>query len=158
MERYREIKGYDGIYHISNTGKIKSLKFGKEKTLKNCVDSGGYYYAGLSKNNKRKFFRVHRLVGYAFLENVNNYPEINHIDKDKSNNNAHNLEWCTRQQNADHGYSKKVLQYDMDGTFIKEWKSTCEVGRNGFVQQHISACCLGKLKHHKKYKWSYQTN
>ena len=44
----------------------------------------------------------------------------------------------------------------MDGNFIKEWKSTSEVGRSGFVQQHISACCLGKLKHHKKYKWSFE--
>ena len=106
-EEWRDIKGYEGKYQVSNLGRVKSLKNCKgnyrEKILKLGKDKLGYLQVVLSKEGKGKLFRVHRLVAESFIENTNNYPEVNHKDENKSNNCVDNLEWCDRKYNCNYG-------------------------------------------------------
>lgn len=101
-EVWKDIDGYAGLYKVSNTGEVKSLR-GNEKNLKqmNCK---GHLKVGLYINKKRKWFLVHRLVSIAFLPNHWNLPIVNHIDGDKKNNNVINLEWCTYKHNMREAY------------------------------------------------------
>ena len=163
-EYWKPVVGYEGHYQVSNFGRVKSLKFGKEKILKQYI-RGGYYYVCLSKNGIIKKYSVHRLVAQAFLDNPNNLPQINHKDENKTNNNVDNLEWCDAKYNTNFGTcierrskkkSKTVLQYTLDGKFVREWPSTMECERNGYIEQAISACCRGERKTHKGFIWRYK--
>ena len=158
-EIWKDKKDYEGHYQVSNFGRVTSIKFGKEILLKQKI-KGGYCSVNLSKNGIIKTYYVHRLVAEAFIPNPNNYKEVNHKDECKTNNVVTNLEWCDRKYNQNYGTrtekcSKKVYQYTLDGQFVKEWASTMECGRNGYIQQAISACCNGKQKDHKGFIWSY---
>ena len=165
-EYWKPVVGYEGHYQVSNFGRVKSIKFGKEIMLKQHINiKGGYYYVCLLKNGKHKNYYVHRLVAQAFIPNPNNLPQVNHKDENKTNNNVDNLEWCTNEYNHNYGtinerisqsQSKPVLQYDLNGNFIKEWKSVNECGRNGFNQGDICKCCNGKRKTAKGFIWRYK--
>ena len=164
-EIWKDIKEYEGHYQVSNLSRVKSIKFGKERILKPVTDRHGYSIVGLWKNNKQKTYKVHRLVAEAFIPNPYNLPQVNHKDENPLNNNVNNLEWCNSKYNCNFGTrieriskrrSKTVLQYDLEGNFIREWKSTAECGRNGFNQAHVAACCQGKLKKHKDSIWRYK--
>lgn len=160
-EYWKPIKGYEGLYMVSNWGRVKSIKFGKERILKPVTNSSGYLLVGLYKNNIEKKYSVHRLVAEAFIPNPYNLPQVNHRDENKLNNNVDNLEWCTNEYNINYGtrterYSKPVLQYTLDGEFVGEWPSARECGRNGFNQGSVSACCRGKLKTHRGFIWKYK--
>lgn len=167
MEEWRDIKGYEGLYQVSNYGRIKSLNYHRrnvEKILTPIKHSNGYYYINLFKNKKGKIYRMHRLVAIAFIPNPNNYQLINHKDENKANNNVENLEWCTSKYNSNYGaciekrvekQSKKVIQLTLDDVFVKEWNSTMECGRNGYIQSKVVQCCNGKRKTHCGFKWKY---
>ena len=106
MEEWKDIKGYEGIYQISNKGRVKSLNYnrtGKEKIREGTVDNTGYKIISLSKNGKEKKYSIHRLVAQAFLPNPDNLPVVNHKDENKLNNNVENLEWCTHKYNCNYG-------------------------------------------------------
>lgn len=114
MEEWRDIIGYDGLYQVSNLGRIKRLsrtivsnnrsQFSvKEKILKLGTHKRGYKTIMLHKNKKHKLWLVHRLVALNFIPNPNNLPQINHKDEDKTNNCVENLEWCTNEYNAHYG-------------------------------------------------------
>ena len=159
-EIWKDKKDYEGHYQVSNLGRVKSIKFGKEIILKQHI-RGGYYSVVLSKNGILKIFKVHRLVAEVFLPNPNNYKEVNHKDENKANNVVTNLEWCDRKYNQNYGTrtekcSKKVYQYTLDGKFVKEWKSTAECGMNGYNYGNVAACCRGKLKTYKGFIWRYK--
>lgn len=170
IEIWKDYKDYKGHYQVSNFGRIKSIKFGKEIILKPGTNKNGYSYVILYKNGKVKKFTVHRLVAEAFLPNPDNLPEVNHKDENKLNNCVSNLEWCTNLYNHNYGTineriaakntngkcSKIVLQYDLEGNFVREWKSTRECGRNGFDQSAVAACCRGKRKKYKDFIWIYK--
>ena len=137
-EIWKDKKDYEGHYQVSNCGRVKSIKFGKEIILKQNI-KGGYYSVVLSKNGILKNYLVHRLVAEAFLDNPDNLPQVNHKDECKTNNIVSNLEWCDRKYNVNYGsrnkraaekLSKIVRQYDLNGNFTKEWKSTRECDRN----------------------------
>ena len=164
-ELWKDIKDYEGHYQVSNLSRVKSIKFGKERILKPVIDRHGYLLVSLWKNNKQKTYKVHRLVAEAFIPNPYNLPQVNHKDENPLNNNVNNLEWCNSKYNCNFGTrieriskrrSKTVLQYDLEGNFIREWKSTAECGRNGYDQGHVAACCQGKLKKHKDSIWRYK--
>lgn len=183
IELYAPIKGFDCFYEVSTWGNVRSLDvfvnnllsknkkiLKKGKILKASTTKCGYLRVTLSKNNIQKTFSVHRLVAETFIPNPNNYPQVNHKDEDKTNNFRINLEWCTAKYNINYGThnerlskimvnredcSKKVYQYDLKGNLIKEWVSAAEADRNGYNDQAISKCCLGKHKTHKGYIWSY---
>jgi len=109
-EQWKDIKGYEGLYKASNLGRINSLarkiSYGnggcrvvKERIMK-PGQSRGYYKVCLCKNEKQKKFLVSRLVALAFIPNLDNKPEVNHIKPVKSNNHASNLEWVTKKGNT----------------------------------------------------------
>lgn len=102
-EIWKAIEGYDGAYEVSNTGKVRSLRFGKCKLLKPMVNAGkynGYSTVTLYNTGKRiAKVKVHRLVAEAFIPNPDNLPIINHKDENRMNNSADNLEWCTKLYN-----------------------------------------------------------
>lgn len=148
----------------------------REKILK-LHKRGNYLFVTLSKNNKGKMFSVHRLVAIMFIPNPLGKPEVNHKWGIKTDNRASELEWNTTSENIKHSYkmrlhiipkkqieqcrelglssSKKVLQYDLQGNFMKEWESTMEAERQLKIY-NIRACCTGKLKTAGKYKWKYK--
>lgn len=166
-EEWRDIPNYEGLYTVSNMGRVKSLNYNRtkqEKILKQGKMKNGYLYVKLCKDKKMKTFLVHRLVANAFIPNPNGYRCVNHKDEDKTNNCVDNLEWCTQKYNVNYKnaiqrrvekQSKQVYQYSLDGTLIAIWQSVSEAGRNGFNFGHVAACCRGKLKHYKGYLWSY---
>lgn len=121
-EVWKDIKGYEGYYEISNLGRVKSLKrhcankyrryiSNKKIILRQCFTSTGYKYVNLTKNKKSKSFKVHRLVGFAFLGEPPKGKEIiNHIDGNPINNNANNLEWCNQKENIQHALKSGLIK------------------------------------------------
>lgn len=160
IEIWKDVKGYEGLYKVSNKGNIKSFYKSKTRILKPSKDKDGYLRIDLYKDGKSKTFQLHRLIAIEFIPNPENKPEVNHINEDKTKNNIENLEWATHRENINHGTrtqkcSKEVYQYDIEGNLIKKWTSTAECGRNGFTQGIVAACCRGELKAHKNYIWKY---
>ena len=180
---------YEGLYKVSNLGKILSLNYkntGRAELLNPGDDGRGYLQVCLSKNRKGKMCKVHRIVAETFLPNLDNLPEVNHKDEDKTNNfvflnedgsvdkEKSNLEWKNHRDNCNHGtrneriakankiahtngkLSKPVLQFTLDDEFVREWPSASECGRNGFNQGNVSACCRGEEKTYKGFKWCYK--
>jgi hypothetical protein len=157
------------------TGKNGSIKPVKEKIIKPYAIKKGYLVVSLYKEGKREKYLVHRLVAEAFIPNPDNLPFINHKNEIKTDNRAtENLEWCDSKYNMNYGtrnqraskkmtnhpkLSKPVLQYDLEGNFIKEWYSVREVERKtGFNQSCISACCRN-TNHYRTaygYIWKYK--
>ena len=170
---------YEGLYKVSNFGRILSLDYrntGRAELMTPFENEKGYLQVGLWKNGERKTCYVHRLVAETFLENPDNLPEVNHKDENKTNNfvflnedgtvnkEKSNLEWKSHKDNSNHGTrneriakarSKRVLQLTLTGELIREWESTQECGRNGFIQQNVVSCCNGKLKSHKGFRFMY---
>lgn len=89
-------------YEVSNLGRVKSLKNGREKILRIGTNTKGYNHLVLSLGGKQKCITIHRLVCEAFIENKHNYKQINHKDGVKTNNNVENLEWCNNSTNQKH--------------------------------------------------------
>ena len=109
-EIWKDIEGYEGLYQISNYGRVKSLRFNhtdnNPRILKNVIVKG-YCCVNLYKDKKMKMLKVHRLVAQAFIPNPNNLPVINHIDEDKTNNFVGNLEWCSVEYNSRYGTARQ---------------------------------------------------
>lgn len=104
-EIWKDIKGYEGKYQVSNYGSVKTLNYRRTGTARLLIPKNdkGYLAVGLYKNGKRKMFLIHRLVAEAFIPNPENLPQVNHIDEDKTNNYVENLEWCTQSYNNNYG-------------------------------------------------------
>ena len=111
-EIWKDIEGFEGLYQVSNYGRVKSLNYnrtGKERILKAGKNSDGYLQVNLCKDGKMKNYKVHQLVGNAFLSNPQGYNELNHRDEDKTNNCVENLEYCSRSYNNTYnGRAKKI--------------------------------------------------
>ena len=110
IEEWRPIEGYEGLYEVSNTGRVRSLdkydsmnRFLRGRILRLFTDGLGYLRAQLYSNSKRKSFLVHRLVAQAFIPNPDNLPQVNHRDENPSNDNVDNLEWCDGKYNVNYG-------------------------------------------------------
>ena len=101
-EIWKDIKGYEGFYQVSNLGNVRSLKYRNQKLVKNLTQrtsNKGYKIVGLTEKGKTNFALVHRLVAMAFIENPNDYPIVNHKDENPLNNQVDNLEWCNYSYN-----------------------------------------------------------
>lgn len=126
MEIWKDIEGYEGLYQVSNKGRIKSLNYrrtGKEGMLKGKPDKNGYLIVFLyKKGEKPKPFLIHRLVAKGFIPNVNDLPEVNHIDENKENNHVENLEWCDRKYNMNYGTRTKRSVENRKGKKHKKHK------------------------------------
>ena len=177
-EIWKPIKQYENLYDVSNYGRIKRKIFinckailNKEKILKCVETTGNYLLVGLYKSGKGKTRLVHRLVAENFLNNKNNYQEINHIDENKHNNRIDNLEWCLKKYNLNYGTRnerisknninrpkcrfEKVVQYDLQGNFIKEYENLCIAEKETKIR-HIRECCDNKRKTTKGYIFKYK--
>lgn len=160
-EQWKDIKGYEGLYQVSDLGNVRSMNYrctGIVQNLSPGVSNRGYFLVGLSKNGKGKSKTIHRLVAEAFIDNFDNKETVNHIDENKCNNHLINLEWFTRKEQIHHGTRTKrcsipVYQYYASGDF-KEWPSMAEAGRNGYSQGAISNVCLGKANSHQGDFWA----
>lgn len=173
MEIWRDIEGYEGVFQVSNEGRIKSVErvvediFNgkkrirpiKERILILYENSNGHLRAELHYNNKRERLLVHQIVAKAFIPNPNNYEIVHHIDHNPQNNVVENLIWMSdeehRAMHAVQSLSKKVYQYTLEGELVKIWDSLSDVGRNGFSYYQVWKCCNGKAEQHKGFRWSY---
>lgn len=104
-EVWKDIAGYEGLYQVSNRGRVKSLARNTTKggILTELECRNGYVRVQTSRGNTREKFLIHRLVAQAFILNPKNKPQVNHIDGNKKNNNLKNLEWVTAKENTNHG-------------------------------------------------------
>ena len=106
IEIWKDIQGYEGLYQVSNLGRVRSLNYKKTKTvkiLKLTSNTKGYLQLILHKNGEISSRKVHRLVAEAFIPNPDGLPQVNHKDENKQNNCVDNLEWCTNYYNAWYG-------------------------------------------------------
>ena len=153
----KDIKGYEGLYAVTSCGKIWSYK--NEKFLKPGVYKKGYLYVNLWKDGGFKTKQIHRLVAEAYIPNPDNLPQVNHKDENKANNCLQNLEWCDCKYNNNYGtrnerHKKSILQFDLNGNFVKEWSCATDVGRE--AQTNICKCLKGKYKQAYGYIWKYK--
>ena len=181
QEKWKDINGYEGLYQVSNMGRVKSLERAvpskngskrtiRERILKSRITPNGYSQVFLFNGRRKgKLLLVHRLVCEAFHENPENKPEVNHINENKLDNRACNLEWVTRKENCNYGTrpariakanvknkSKSVGQYTLDGKLIKVWQSIREVERQlGFSNANISKATRDERKTAYGYVWKY---
>lgn len=188
MEIWKDIIWYEWLYQVSNIWNIKSLwnSFNrKEKILKHQQTKKWYIRILLSNKLNIKQYLIHRLVAQAFIPNLENKSEINHINWIKSDNRIENLEWCNRNENILHSYrvlwhkitknhnfiknhpnkwkfgknnpkSKKVNQYDLDWNFIKTWDSIMDIKRQlWFNTWAICSNCKWLQKTTGWFIWKY---
>lgn len=192
MEEWKPIKGYEGLYEVSNLGRVKSLnrkilcsngliKEIKEKILTPKDNGKGYLNVILSKNGNHKNFYIHRLVAEAFIPNLENKEEVDHINTNKYDNNVDNLRWVTRCENCNnpltkkrikdnhadvsgenhprygkYNNGKKIVQLNENGEFVKIWNSGMEIKRElGYDPSHISKCCNKKREMSYGYRWMF---
>ena len=181
-EVWKDVVGYEGLYKVSDRGNVYSVvrissigrRIGglilKPRSLRN-----GYLHVNLCKNGKVKTKSIHRLVAEAFIPNPNNFPEVNHLDENKINNELSNLEWCTSKYNSNYGTSierivkktsKKVRAVNIKTGEVIKFKSTAEAQRKGY--NHASSACRGVYKSgttgeligdgylYRGHKWSYE--
>lgn len=157
MEEWRDIKGYEGIYQVSNLGRVKSLGNGKkrkEKILKQQKTGRwkNYYKVILFKNGIPKTKKIHRLVAEAFIPNPNNYPCVNHKDENPSNNFVENLEWCSYEYNNNYGTKNKRVSETLKGK------------NNGWYGKHhseetrkkMSEAKMGNKNPNYRKRWGYK--
>lgn len=167
-EIFKNIEGYNGVYQISNLGRLISLQYAPYIfELKDTIGNHGYYYNTLyDKNHKGIKHLKHRLVAEAFIPNPLNLPIINHKNEIKTNNYVENLEWCDAKYNTTYGskaeviaaLEKAVLQIDpVTNEIIREFKSMAEAERLfNFNHGQISIVCNGKRNTAYGFKWKFK--
>lgn len=179
-EIWVDVKGYENLYLVSNYGRVKSLerysrynnRRYQTKIIKCHYNTKKYLDVELSNNEFRNRYRIHRLVAEAFIPNPENKPQVNHKDGNKANNHVDNLEWCNNSENQKHAFAnglnkrgmygsspkaKRVVQYSLNGSLIREWDSIIRIYRElGYSDAYISSCCKGKCKQAYGYIWKYK--
>ena len=169
MEEWKDIEGYEGLYQVSNTGKVKSLHYrgtDKQEILTPINNSHNRLQINLYGREK-SFPSIHVLVAQHFIPNPENKPIVHHIDHNPLNNNVNNLMWVTEEEHKalhpevfEASVVKKsipIMQYTLDGQFVKEYPSAREVERQTNIHNaHITACCKGKQKTAGGFKWQYK--
>lgn len=142
-EVWKSIKGFEGLYEVSNMCRVKSLtrmvrgSYGsqrpiEEKILRQYVRTDGYYTLMLSKESKNKRFVTHRLIAEAFIENSDGFPFVNHINGIKTDNRIENLEWCTGSGNMRHAYDIGLINREL----LKENGMKASLKRRKIVEQY----------------------
>ena len=151
-EIWKDIKGYEGLYQVSNLGHIRSVGYRQSSRVRN-----------------KDYYILNPGIAQTFIDNPFNYTDVNHKNEIKDDNRIENLEWVTHEQNMRYGtirdrmkqkmqsISKQVIQYDLFGNKIKEWDSIREAARNNRVSGcNISNCCKGRCKTSGGYIWKFK--
>lgn len=179
-EIWKDVKGYEGYYQISNLGNLKSVdrevqhSRGGTRILKGKTIRPGktnwYYLVCLQKHGKRKYTTIHRLIAIAFIPNPENKPFINHINANGFDNRIENLEWCTQSENIKHAYKmgapspkpmlgrtgydsstgKEIIQMDMEGNIIKKYGS----GMQAAKELNLSQAKISECARGKKIQYN----
>lgn len=179
-EIWKNIRNYEDYYEVSNFGRVRSkdrkieqeckgkkVNFTyKGSILKQQLINSGYLVVSLSKSSIQKKFLVHRLVVETFLNNFNNYSQVNHIDENKLNNNLDNLEWCSAKYNLLHNdratkigekLGKKVFVYNKKYKLIYTFSSSKEASYFLHIPDRgIRKACVRNNHLYKNYIWSYE--
>lgn len=184
-EMWKPIAGYEGLYEVSNYGRVRSVAHFITKTngvvypiksrfIHVTTFPKGYYGVMLYKDKKHKHAYIHRLVAETFIPNPNNFETVNHKDENKTNNHVSNLEWCSSDYNIHYGSGinrmretqrknnlggKPVLQYTLDGKFVKEYQSVGAAARHlGTRPNYIFKCCheYSDYSQVKGYQWKFK--
>jgi hypothetical protein len=153
LEIWKDVKSFEGIYQVSNLGRVKSLsrnfilkgkvnnlhtRVVKEKILK-PLNIQGYMRVVLCKNRIKKNFQVHRLVALHFIDNPENKSHVNHKDCVKDNNNVINLEWCTPSENSRHAMENGLFENAIKASLVKTSKIVLDL-TNGIFYDSIHQC------------------
>lgn len=180
-EIWRPVIGYEGLYEVSNLGRIVSLEHKvwngltmatkKKKIKKNTLNAKGYYKTVLYKNKKTKDLLVHRIVAQAFIPNPEKKPQVNHIDENPKNNNVNNLEWVTAKENCNHGtriercvnsHKLRGRKTNISGKYVKcletniIYRNTKDAFRKtGINFDCIRKNCRGEINSAGGYHWEY---
>ena len=161
-ELWEWIEGYEGVYAISELGRVWSDR--NSMMLRSRKDRDGYSSVTLNYKGKRKTLKVHRLVAIAFLDNPNGYKEVNHKNLNRSDNYKDNLEWTTRKANCNNkkAVTKRrgksvVLQIDGD-EIVMIYRCLRDTEKFGFNHRRISVCCNGRQRIHRGFEWKYQSD
>jgi hypothetical protein len=185
-EFWKDIEGYEGIYQVSNLGRVRSLprkayrfdsRLGVEtsysipgKIKAQYIEKHGYKCIGLSSGGRKstKIYLVHRLVAKAFIPNPEGLPFINHKDENKQNNCVDNLEWCDNDYNIHYGtgiarrsvnQQKQIEQIDMQGNVVAVHDGIVKASEaTGISRSNIGKCCKGISRHKTAggYRWRYK--
>ena len=180
-EEWRDVVGWEDFYMVSSFGRIMSkskivqcgngIRTLKPQLKRIKVRDNGYCEVELTNLDNRKFALVHRLVAEAFIQNPQNKPLIDHLDRNRQNNNINNLRWCTMSENMLNPLTRNFRR-DMyvgierpcvykpvvaikDGVIVKQYESIKSATNDGFTGCCISNCCSGRDKTHKGYSWMY---
>ena len=184
-EVWKDVTGFEGLYQISNYGRLKSFKkVANGQILKQTNKKGNYFSVVLcGKGKKKRSTRIHRLVAEMFIPNVDGLPQVNHIDGNKQNNNVTNLEWVMASGNVIHSIKqlhpeqtqgmiyynkhirpKRITQMTKDGKIIAEFESASEAGRKTGVCSRNILQVASKTPFNEKglfrktaggYKWAF---
>ena len=181
-EEWKDVVGYEGYYMVSSYGRILSL--GRlvryhtyTKMIEPCIKQqhkgrNGYFSVTFKRNGKKKCISVHRLVAIAFVPNPNNYPCIDHINDNKIDNRAFNLQWCTHKFNNSKEHHriaeslsqrgkiltsirKPIVQLSTNGELVRIFPSMTDADLKGFQHSAIHRVIHNKLKTHRGFKWMY---
>ena len=168
-EIFKDIKNYEGLYQVSNLGRVYSIR--NNKILKPKLNKCGYLSVNLKYKGSHVTKSIHRLVAQTFIENPYNFPQVNHIDEDKTNNCVDNLEWCSAKYNINYGTRKEkcaatlkqtmgykdVAQIDINtNEVIAIFPSQCEASRQTKIPQgNIGKVLRKERKMAGGYYWRY---
>lgn len=194
-EIWKPVVGFEGLYEVSNLGRVKRLPkqtrlhrpfISKEKLMSYSLDKYGYPTLMLSNKSIRKLCKIHRLVAIAFLDNPNNFEQVNHKNEIKTDNRVVNLEWCDAAYNTNYGtrgeriskarkgrkltegeilahkrMSKPIVAISISDNSITHYASSYEAECNGFLRSNVKSCCKFKFNKlgnnvYKGYKWYYE--
>ena len=171
-EIWKDIEGYEGLYKISNKGRVKSFRKGKRAKAPNeyfltlSLNANGYPQVTLYRSpSDRHKHLVHRLVAKAFIPNPDNLEAVNHKDENPQNNDVENLEWCTISYNNAYGTAKirhsitigqKVQQFTINGVLLATYESMSIASQITGIEKHaIRDCCIGRCQTGHGYIWRY---
>ena len=173
QETWKDIPGYEGLYKVSNTGKVKSMNYRHSDVprILATVDNGyGYYIVILYLNSVRKSASVHRLVWTAFNGPIPEGLQINHLNENKADNRLENLSLCTPKENTNYGtrnkragekHCKRIQMLDKNNNILKTFNSLKEAAQflnknKTTANSNISSCLHGKSKSAYGYKWKFE--
>lgn len=175
METWKDIEGYEGMYQVSDAGRVRSLdryvnhvtgkRITRGKIMRPHAMPNGYFTIGLSIGRRRRDYYIHRLVASAFIENKDGLPQVNHKDEDKSNNAACNLEWCDQSYNNNYGTKNKrfrasrgtAIEMISNGAIVREFVSMRQAeAETGLRRKSISECCRGIIQSYHGYEFRYK--
>lgn len=174
MEEFRPVNGFEGLYEVSNIGRLYSLNYdgtGMRKEIKCGRNKDGYRQCMLYQDGCKYGKKLHRIVAEAFIPNPLQLPQVNHLDENKDNNSVENLEWCSIKQNANHGTrnqriaeklsiinQKPVESIDKYGHVTRYDSATKAALETKAGQANITACCKCRRNSAGGLRWRYAEN